>query len=331
MKKYIHFLLIFAVLLCACTKHDPVPVTDPGGTMKLTVQLGQPTKLAFTPDGNAIKGSWDATETISVVTLGAETDGTIVAIDEFTSTGEAGRTKAEFTGTYTGGTSPAKVIVIYPALIKSGDNYELPPYTDADGNLQKLLSKAAIGNAYFLSSTNKTLLQAINGDCSHLNKFSVATGVVNTEKISKNELTASLKNIPVIFRMNIYAETVFAGTDIDRIVIESYNNKGKPCETFNSSSWEYADIEAHGISTPGMIKTNSATLKCGFPVPADGEITAYLPVTGLNSCPAGYFWRIKTYLKNGTVLQNDKAFNTPFNPQKGYVYNIDVSYAGILE
>lgn len=334
MKKYIiPYILfyLFTLLLCSCAKTpDPLPGGN-GIPMTLTVDLGTGTKVAYTPDVESVKSSWEADETISVVTLSSATDGAIVAVDNFTSSGTAGRSRAEFTGTYTGGTEPAKVIVIYPALTKNGDKYELPPYTDGDGNPQILLSGAAVGNAYFYASSNKALKQTANNDCSHLNNYCVATGIVNTEKIATNELSATLKNIPVVFKMGIFIEPVFAGVNIQKIVIESYNDKGKPSEMFNSASWEYADIEAHGISTPGTVKVSNTTLKCGFAVPADGFVTAFFPVTGMKDCTENYFWRVKTYLENGTTLQSDMGFFHNVAVQRGTVYTIDVSYVGITE
>jgi hypothetical protein len=55
---------------------------------------------------------WEAQEAITVISIG---ESGISAIDEFTSTGEAGRTVAEFTGTYTGKEGDT-VICLYPAL-----------------------------------------------------------------------------------------------------------------------------------------------------------------------------------------------------------------------
>lgn len=59
-----------------------------------------------------ISTSWDATEKITVVSIGA--DG-ITAVDEFTSTGTKGREKADFSGTWTGNAGD-KVICLYPAV-----------------------------------------------------------------------------------------------------------------------------------------------------------------------------------------------------------------------
>ena len=103
-----------AALLNSCQKTTPeikkgIPLTiqatkdEPAGTKTI---------YEYDTEDKTLKGSWDSEESITVVSFGR--DG-ITAIDTFTSTGEAGRKKAEFSGTWTGNEGD-KVICLYPSV-----------------------------------------------------------------------------------------------------------------------------------------------------------------------------------------------------------------------
>ena len=103
-----------AALLNSCQKTTPeikkgIPLTiqatkdEPAGTKTI---------YEYDTEDKTLKGSWDSEESITVVSFGR--DG-ITAIDIFTSTGEAGREKAEFSGTWTGNEGD-KIICLYPSV-----------------------------------------------------------------------------------------------------------------------------------------------------------------------------------------------------------------------
>lgn len=74
------------------------------------------TTYTYTPSVTGKAGTittvWEAVEKITVVSIG---EAGITAVDEFTSTGQAGRVKAEFTGIWNGNAQD-KVICLYPAI-----------------------------------------------------------------------------------------------------------------------------------------------------------------------------------------------------------------------
>lgn len=74
------------------------------------------TTYAYTPSATGKAGvittAWESVEKITVVSIG---EAGITAVDEFTSTGKAGRVKAEFTGIWNGNAQD-KVICLYPAI-----------------------------------------------------------------------------------------------------------------------------------------------------------------------------------------------------------------------
>ena len=102
-----------AALISGCQK---TPTEKKG--IPLTIQAskdeptGTKTLYEYDTEDRTLKESWDSEESITVVSFGR--DG-ITAVDIFTSTGEAGRKKAEFSGTWTGNEGD-KVICLYPSV-----------------------------------------------------------------------------------------------------------------------------------------------------------------------------------------------------------------------
>ena len=106
-------------MFVSCQKEGPV-ASDKGVELTISALVAAPaetkTTYSYTPSEIGLAGtiltSWEATEYITVVSIG---EAGITAVDEFCSTGEAGREKAEFTGTWSGNAGD-KVICLYPAI-----------------------------------------------------------------------------------------------------------------------------------------------------------------------------------------------------------------------
>ena len=118
--------IIFALALAALVSCQKENTASPQKGVELTISAevaapaGTKTTYSYTASSigqaGTISTAWEATEYITVVSIGASG---ITAVDEFTSTGEAGRAKAEFTGTWNGNAGD-KVICLYPALTNNG-------------------------------------------------------------------------------------------------------------------------------------------------------------------------------------------------------------------
>lgn len=106
--------VLSAVLLDSCQKSTPE--VKKGVPLKIQASVSAPagtkTLYEYDTDDKTLKSSWDSEESITVVSFGK--DG-ITAVDTFTSTGETGRKKAEFSGTWTGNEGD-KVICLYPSV-----------------------------------------------------------------------------------------------------------------------------------------------------------------------------------------------------------------------
>lgn len=115
MKRIITIIAAFAVVLFnSCQKQT----TEKKVGVPLTIQAsvaapaGTKTIYEYNTDEKTLKGSWALEEYITVVSFGQNG---ITAVDTFTSTGEDGRKKAEFSGTWTGNEGD-KVICLYPSV-----------------------------------------------------------------------------------------------------------------------------------------------------------------------------------------------------------------------
>ena len=117
MKRIITNIVMMAcavVLMNSCHKTPAEKKEGIPMTIQASVIAPATTKTIYEYDteDKTLKGSWDSEESITVVSFGQ--DG-ITAVDTFTSTGETGRKKAEFSGTWTGNEGD-KVICLYPSL-----------------------------------------------------------------------------------------------------------------------------------------------------------------------------------------------------------------------
>ncbi len=103
-----------AVLMSSCQK---TPVEKKAG-VPMTIQAsvvaptGTKTLYEYDTESKTLEGFWNSDEAITVVSFD---QGGITAVDTFTSFGEEGRSKAEFSGTWTGNAGD-KVICLYPSV-----------------------------------------------------------------------------------------------------------------------------------------------------------------------------------------------------------------------
>ena len=102
-----------AVLMNSCHKMPAKKKEGIPMTIQASVIAPATTKTIYNyTDDKTLEGFWDSYEAITVVSFG---ENGITAVDEFVSTGEAGRKKAEFSGTWTGNEGD-KVICLYHSV-----------------------------------------------------------------------------------------------------------------------------------------------------------------------------------------------------------------------
>ena len=102
-----------AVLVSSCKESMPEKKAGVPLTIQASVIAPTSTKTIYDyTDDKTLEAFWDSYEAITVVSFG---ENGITAVDEFVSTGEAGRKKAEFSGTWNGNEGD-KIICLYPSV-----------------------------------------------------------------------------------------------------------------------------------------------------------------------------------------------------------------------
>ncbi|MBR4585283.1 MAG: hypothetical protein IKO29_00905 [Bacteroidales bacterium] len=210
MKKLSYILLagLTLVAAAACNKQlTPAdePEVNTGVPMTLTATIGGPdTKLGFTKDGYVLKGTWNANEEVSVITINGAY---VETIDKFSSGSESdGKTTANFSGTFTGDASHT-IVVVYPAL----ENYDgsfygtsMPAGMTNDG--YRMISGFNNIGSYTLSMNNST--QSANGNTDHLGAFSFLKG---EGTVSGTDLTVNLVPQVSVLQVNISFDSSLKG------------------------------------------------------------------------------------------------------------------------
>ncbi len=335
MKKTLLLAAFAAIAFISCQKNetpaeeptgDPVEVST-GIPMKLVAEIPAP-KVSYTPDGNVLKASWEATETISVVTLDGTGDGArVVAIDNFTSTGAAGRAKAEFTGTFTGGNSPACVIVIYPALSESGGGkYATDSYTDHTSAARSVLYDAAVGSEY-IQANFQALKQTSDNDASHLENYCVITGNVDIDDIKNNLLTASLSHEMTVLKVTATFPSAAKGQTLTEMDIEAYNSTN-PTYSYmaRDHSWNYVNLPVAHLVCSGSGYNKITKLYCNFPIPDTGVATLYFVNCRFADQAIGNKWKFTAHVGAGLdTYVAEKTFKAAASFDKGSIYRVSAS------
>ena len=325
MKKMTFTFAVLVLTAVSCQKSmDPPREMTTGIPVTLTVDFGADTKLGYTPSGNTIKSTWDASEAISVITLNPSDNDKVVAIDNFTSTGTAGRPTATFGGTFTGGSDATKVIVIYPAL-ESGATAK---YTDRTGNTVSAINAVEVGkNTY--SGTFNFLKQTADNNCDHLKNYCIASGNVDLTKIKIGELSVSLKFYIPVMKIVATFPDAYKGKDLTEVSVTCVNTSDEEKKVFSTLSWNYIDIPTKHITCPGGGDRSDVKLATSFKVPDSGVATLYIPFVRLGDFGkfyAGTGFKIEATV-DGTTLSNKQFFASDKYIDYGAVYTINATLA----
>lgn len=218
--KRLNYLILAGLTLvaaAACNKQlTPAdePEVNTGVPMTLTATIGGPdTKLGFTKDGYVLKGTWNANEEVSVITING---GYVQTIDKFSSGTESeGKTTASFSGTFTGDASHT-IVVVYPALENySGSFYGTPMPAGMTNDGYRMISDFNINRSYQLNMNNST--QSANGNTDHLGAFSFLKG---EGTVSGTDLTVNLKPQVSVLQVNISFDSSLKGKTFGWLVGE---------------------------------------------------------------------------------------------------------------
>ncbi len=126
----------------ACNK-EQLPDKPAGIPLTISATVGTQTKTLYEYDqeSRVMDVTWREEEAISVISF--DNSG-ITAIDNFTSTGEEGRDKAEFSGTWTGNPGD-RVICLYPALSTSAGSKLFGTVSEGDASISLNSLTSSVG------------------------------------------------------------------------------------------------------------------------------------------------------------------------------------------
>lgn len=295
MKKYIFMAAAMLLAMASCTNEVEEQTVAKKKTVTLTATLsnGDETRATYV-DNNGLKATWDATETITVLSLDASNN--IIHKDNLTSTGAAGRTSAEFTGTITEDANTKKYICYYPAL----------------GGVGNTVTVSTLPTQY-LNWDLGSQFQNQDGDLARVAQKSVYNGVATFEG---SNMTVNLQAQLTVFKLVLTMPDDVIGNSCSGVSISSSRN------VFGYGSWYYAYETTLGISGSGCTAQANVSLSTPKEITAgDKTVTAYiLARMSSDGVQAGDTWTISAAGKSKTLTwKNDKVF------EKGKMYTINAT------
>ena len=318
--KGLNYLILAGLSLVAaisCNK-QLAPADEPevktGIPMTLTATIGSPdTKLSFTENGNVLKGSWDAEESISIVSL--DDEGRVLTIDKFTSSGAEGRKSAEFSGELSANAGET-LVAVYPALV---DRVEVQgDWRTPESNLRGF--KFGEYTMYF---STDGMRQTADADYSHLAEEPI---MINACEISEEgQLVVNLTPYQSILKVDLtiggeLPEKVY-GIKIESVSDSDVFASGYAC------IWPVDQLSAREDTELFLGEYGN-----GIEVPESGKLTLYVPFVPV---PGAYFsdklivtvaTAINRYPDyNSNPKLGAKVISTDFPVSQGMMYRLSLS------
>ena len=302
----IFLLAAIAVLgFSSCKKDEKQPQQDPI-QLTLTAEIATPaTKATYTYD-EGIKMAWEAEESITIVTF---KDDKAVSAQNLSSTGEAGRKTATFSGSFTP-TDGATYIACYPPLADRGTYWNTEVESGRDWGL--LIDKGFKYLTWF--STNTQNYQSENGSLDILKVGDVMVGDV---EINEGVATTTLRKTISVLKLVLNLPDEASGDKLSSVQVQSQG--GSITTGFL--------IQYDQMETPFMWKGGGqSALQLGLgssfekmDVPGNKQLVVYIP-GALGQIPEGNL-EIIVDGQNGNYV---KTISIPEqkNMQAGFVYTI---------
>ena len=235
-------LMASAILAFSACNKEPQPVKPAGVPLTIKASVGEQTKTAYSydPESREMGVTWKEEEHISVISFDASG---ITAIDNFTSTGEEGREKADFTGTWNGNPGD-RVICLYPALSTTAGSKLFDTVSEGDVSIP-------------LNSLTSSVGKIVKDTPSSLADADVMVGDV---VISGNSASVDLVHQICVFRLTVTCSTTAWYEDYyERVstVKISVDNAGTPAVIATAGSLAMTTDTYTGSFVPtayGMVK-----------------------------------------------------------------------------
>lgn len=300
------------------------------------------TRLTYTPDGNALKSSWNKTyDKLSLVSL--DSYGNVVSSDIFTA--QSSGKKVKFSGTYTNSNKASSIIIYYPAFSEG----EGPYYSPSTGRYNKYSSHGPFGmdGSELILDEDVPVQQSRNGDLGLMGYFSLMTALINADDLLiyfKNDIAISLIHSTYIIKAELKMPEWKdqngdpLGTYVTRVnmyasnpSVLTYSGKGYMCK--NGSLWGGFGTPQQSISLAlGNIRQSDGQ-PVGFNANAGETITVYMVgFRGLHegSIPRLYIddsspFMIEVEHTSGEPLYAVSTKTAYYQLKPGFVYYLSVT------
>lgn len=303
----IFLLAAIAVLGFSSCKKDEKQLQQDPIQLTLTAEIETPaTKATYTYD-EGIKMAWGAEESITIVTF---KDDKAVSAQNLSSTGEAGRKTATFSGSFTP-TDGATYIACYPPLADKGTYWNTEVKSGTDWGLRIDMNKHE-----FLdwTSPNAQNYQSENGS---LDILKVGDVMVGNVEINEGVATTTLRKTISVLKLVLNLPDVAVGDKLYTVQVRSQGGK-----SITTGTWiQYNQMETPFMWYGGGMSTLLLGLGSaeGMDTPGNKQLVVYIP-DALGKIPEGDLV-ITVYGFNGQYV---KTISIPEqkNMQAGFVYTI---------
>lgn len=301
--------------ICACQKENTEDkVNGTPMTFSAVIAGNEQTKASFSDEeGSALKFSWDAEERISVISFDSKHQ--VLAVDTFTSTGEAGRSRADFTGTLTKVEGVDHLECFYPELVNNGSNQYMEETT---------------GHHFYWVQKNNQYSQHTSSYCyrgssrtEHIGRYAFMAGqFMSVQDIEFVEF----HHLKSVVKVNLKVPEALVGDKWGSIHIEGYN--GTSNRVISGSGWGYSSFLYGDPLVTGGGPTNRISLYQydGVTIDSSRTIAEYI-VVKLSGISAGNTLRITVNTLNGKTLKADLNMAYDVNFQPGVMYTIHADLA----
>ena len=289
-KTFLIFCGLSLILAASCSK-TPLEKQEDGTCnpveLSFYASIGDnvDTRLTYTPDGNALKSSWNKTyDKLSLVSL--DSYGNVVSSDIFTA--QSSGKKVKFSGTYTNSKKASSIIIYYPAFSEG----EGPYYSPSTGRYNKYSSHGPFGmdGSELILNEDVPVQQSSNGNLGLMGNFSLMTALINADDLLiyfKNDIAISLIHSTYIIKAELKMPEWKdqngdpLGTYVTRVnmyasnpSVLTYSGKGYMCK--NGSLWGGFGTPQQSMSLAlGNIRQSDGQ-PVGFNADAGETITVYM-------------------------------------------------------
>ena len=289
-KTFLIFCGLSLILAASCSK-TPLEKQEDGTCnpveLSFYASIGDnvDTRLTYTPDGNALKSSWNKTyDKLSLVSL--DSYGNVVSSDIFTA--QSSGKKVKFSGTYTNSNKASSIIIYYPAFSEG----EGPYYSPSTGRYNKYSSHGPFGmdGSELILNEDVPVQQSSNGNLGLMGYFSLMTALINADDLLinfKNDIAISLIHSTYIIKAELKMPEWKdqngdpLGTYVTRVnmyasnpSVLTYSGKGYMCK--NGSPWGGFGTPQQSMSLAlGNIRQSDGQ-PVGFNADAGETITVYM-------------------------------------------------------